>query len=92
MSRGKRYTEDQIVKVLQEIEAGASIAGVAHLMYKPSTSASEYVAIAKCPWNVDGRAEWDSGKGQWNRTSNVRDKGTPVDWFFHPTWTLNVNP
>jgi hypothetical protein len=22
MSRGKRYTEDQIVKVLQEIEAG----------------------------------------------------------------------
>jgi putative transposase len=29
MSRGKRYTEDQIVKVLQEIEAGASIAGVA---------------------------------------------------------------
>jgi hypothetical protein len=67
MSRGKRYTEDQIVKVLQEIEAGASIAGVAHLMYKPSTSASEYVAIAKCPWNVDGRAEWDSGKGQWNR-------------------------
>ncbi|MBI5707743.1 MAG: transposase [Armatimonadetes bacterium] len=29
MSRGKRYTEDQIIKVLQEIEAGASIASVA---------------------------------------------------------------
>jgi putative transposase len=29
MSRGKRYTEDQIIKVLQEIESGASIAGVA---------------------------------------------------------------
>jgi putative transposase len=29
MSRGKRYTEDQIIRVLQEIEAGASIASVA---------------------------------------------------------------
>lgn len=29
MSRGKRYSEDQIVKVLREIEAGASIAAVA---------------------------------------------------------------
>lgn len=29
MSRGKRYTEDQIIKVLKEIEAGASIASVA---------------------------------------------------------------
>ena len=29
MSRGKRYTEDQIIKVLQEIESGASIASVA---------------------------------------------------------------
>lgn len=29
MSRGKRYTEEQIIKVLQEIEAGASIASVA---------------------------------------------------------------
>ncbi len=29
MSRGRRYTEDQIIKVLQEIEAGASIASVA---------------------------------------------------------------
>jgi len=29
MGRGKRYTEDQIIKVLQEIEAGASIASVA---------------------------------------------------------------
>ena len=29
MSRGKRYTEDQIIKVLQEIDAGASIASVA---------------------------------------------------------------
>jgi len=31
MSRGKRYTEDQIIKVLKEIEAGASIASVARL-------------------------------------------------------------
>jgi putative transposase len=29
MSTGKRYTQDQILKVLQEIEAGASIASVA---------------------------------------------------------------
>ncbi|WKZ80851.1 MAG: RHS repeat-associated core domain-containing protein [Fimbriimonadaceae bacterium] len=29
MSRGKRYSEDQIIKVLQEIDAGASIASVA---------------------------------------------------------------
>jgi putative transposase len=29
MSRGKRYTEDQIIKVLKEIEAGASISSVA---------------------------------------------------------------
>jgi putative transposase len=29
MSRGKRYTEDQIIKVLREIESGASIASVA---------------------------------------------------------------
>ncbi|MCZ7579741.1 MAG: transposase [Fimbriimonadaceae bacterium] len=29
MSRGKRYNEDQIIKVLQEIDAGASIASVA---------------------------------------------------------------
>lgn len=29
MSKGKRYSEDQIVKVLQEIDAGASIASVA---------------------------------------------------------------
>jgi putative transposase len=29
MSTGKRYSEDQIIKVLQEIEAGASIASVA---------------------------------------------------------------
>ena len=29
MGRGKRYTEDQIIKVLKEIEAGASIAAVA---------------------------------------------------------------
>ncbi|WKZ79137.1 MAG: transposase [Fimbriimonadaceae bacterium] len=29
MSRGKRYTEDQIIKVLQEIDVGASIASVA---------------------------------------------------------------
>ena len=29
MSKGKRYTEEQIVKVLQEIDAGASIASVA---------------------------------------------------------------
>jgi hypothetical protein len=28
MSRGKRYTEDQIIKALKEIEAGASIASV----------------------------------------------------------------
>jgi putative transposase len=28
MSKAKRYTEDQIVKVLKEIEAGASIASV----------------------------------------------------------------
>ncbi len=26
MSTGKRYTEDQIIKVLKEIESGASIA------------------------------------------------------------------
>jgi len=26
MSTGKRYTEDQIIKVLKEVEAGASIA------------------------------------------------------------------
>ncbi|MDQ2985746.1 MAG: transposase [Armatimonadota bacterium] len=29
MSKGKRYSEDQIIKVLQEIEAGASMASVA---------------------------------------------------------------
>lgn len=29
MSRGKRYSEDQIIKVLKEIESGASIASVA---------------------------------------------------------------
>ena len=29
MSRGKRYSEDRIIKVLKEIEAGASIGGVA---------------------------------------------------------------
>lgn len=29
MSKGKRYSDEQIVKVLQEIEAGASIASVA---------------------------------------------------------------
>ena len=29
MSRGKRYTEEQIIKVLQEIEAGATVASVA---------------------------------------------------------------
>ncbi|WKZ79898.1 MAG: transposase [Fimbriimonadaceae bacterium] len=29
MSRGRRYSEDQIIKVLQEIDAGASIASVA---------------------------------------------------------------
>lgn len=29
MSKGKRYSEDQIIKVLQEIDAGASIASVA---------------------------------------------------------------
>lgn len=28
MARGKRYSEDQIIKVLGEIEAGASIASV----------------------------------------------------------------
>lgn len=28
MSKGKRYTEEQILKVLQEIEAGASVASV----------------------------------------------------------------
>lgn len=29
MSKGKRYSEDQIIKVIQEIEAGASMASVA---------------------------------------------------------------
>jgi putative transposase len=29
MARGKRYTEEQILKVLGEIDAGASIASVA---------------------------------------------------------------
>jgi putative transposase len=29
MAKGKRYSEDQIIKVLGEIEAGASIASVA---------------------------------------------------------------
>ena len=29
MSKGKRYSEDQILKVLKEIEGGASIASVA---------------------------------------------------------------
>lgn len=29
MSKGKRYTEEQIIKVLQEVDAGASIASVA---------------------------------------------------------------
>ena len=29
MSRGKRYTEDQIIKILKEVDDGASIAGVA---------------------------------------------------------------
>lgn len=29
MSKGKRYTEEQIIKVLSEIDAGASIASVA---------------------------------------------------------------
>lgn len=29
MSKGNRYTQEQIIKVLQEIEAGASIASVA---------------------------------------------------------------
>lgn len=29
MSRGKRYTEDQIIKCLKEIGAGSSIANVA---------------------------------------------------------------
>ncbi len=29
MKKGKRYTEDQIIKVLQQIEAGAAVAGVA---------------------------------------------------------------
>ena len=29
MSKGKRYSDEQIVKVLQEIDAGASIASVA---------------------------------------------------------------
>lgn len=29
MSKGKRYTEEQIIKVLKEIYAGASIASVA---------------------------------------------------------------
>ena len=29
MSKGKRYDEEQIIKVLKEIEAGASIASVA---------------------------------------------------------------
>jgi putative transposase len=29
MSKGKRYTEEQIIKVLGEIDAGASIASVA---------------------------------------------------------------
>ena len=29
MSKGKRYDEEQIIKVLREIEAGASIASVA---------------------------------------------------------------
>ena len=29
MAKGKRYSEDQILKVLKEIEAGASIASVA---------------------------------------------------------------
>jgi putative transposase len=29
MGKGKRYSEDQIIRVLQEIEAGASVAGTA---------------------------------------------------------------
>ncbi len=29
MAKGKRYSEEQIIKVLAEIEAGASIASVA---------------------------------------------------------------
>lgn len=29
MSKGRRYTEEQIIKVLKEIDAGASIASVA---------------------------------------------------------------
>lgn len=29
MSRGKRYSEDQILKILKEIESGASVAAVA---------------------------------------------------------------
>jgi len=29
MSRGKRYCEDQIIKILKEVEGGVSIAGVA---------------------------------------------------------------
>jgi putative transposase len=28
LSRGKRYTQEQIIKVLQEIEAGATVASV----------------------------------------------------------------
>lgn len=31
MNRGKRYTEDQIIKVLQELDGGASIASLARL-------------------------------------------------------------
>ncbi len=29
MNKGNRYTEDQIIKVLKEIEGGATVAGVA---------------------------------------------------------------
>lgn len=34
MSKGKRYTEEHIIKVLKEIDAGASIASVARTQLK----------------------------------------------------------